>query len=424
MKIYRTPKYFYIFFLSVFILFFVKAPYASENNIPVQPAEIKASVATTLETEPSQISSSPDKIKRNSIGCILPLSGKYADFGNKALDAIMLAAGTSDKENIIPWEIIVEDSQGKPEKSKAIVENLANVKNVMVIIAISDSAEALELAKEANKWKVPIILITSKEKVTAEGEYVFQHFLTPTQQIRALVRYSVDDLNSAIFSVLHPQDEYGEELAKIFRKELTSVGGKVANIISYSKDQTDFANEISRLTGIDAISLSKRKKTAQHEKVPIDFDALFIPDSYPRIKMITSQLDYYKLKGFLLVGTSLWNSPNLLKNSAGYLEGAFFADSFFKDSSSLKTRKFVDSFFTVYKREPENIEAMAFDTSEMIFLVLDNANIKTRKDFAAGLSKIGIYNGATGIIYFNSDRVAQKTPFIIRIKDGKFEQAQ
>jgi len=130
------------------------------------------------------------------------------------------------------------------------------------------------------------------------------------------------------------------------------------------------------------------------------------------------------VKGFVLLGTSLWNSPNLLKNGAGYLEGAIFADSFFKDGSYPKTYNFVDSYSTVYKREPENIEALAFDTAGMIFSVLENTNVKTRQELAAGLAKIGIYNGATGIIYFDSDRVSQKTPFIIRIKDGKFEQVK
>jgi branched-chain amino acid transport system substrate-binding protein len=423
MTIYRTHKNIYVLFLAFFILCFVKAAAAAEISAPVPTAEIKPSIIATPKIEPSQVTSSPGTIKRNTIGCILPLSGKYADFGNKALDAVTLAAGMPDKENKTPWETIVEDSQGLPEKSKAAVANLANVKNVMAIIAITDSEEALETAKEANKWKVPIILITAKEKVTSEGDYVFQHFLTPTQQVRALVKYSVDDLNSSIFSVLYPEDEYGKELEKIFRKELVGAGGKVQKAVSYSKDQTDFADEISKLTGIDPESLSKRKKADPKEKVPVDFEALFIPDSYPRVKMITSQLDFYKLKGFLLVGTSLWNSPTLLKNGAGYLEGAVFADSFFKDALYPETRDFVDSFVTIYNRDPENIEALAFDTAGMIFSVLGNANIKTRQEFSAGLKKIGIYNGATGIIYFDSNRVAQKTPFIIKIKDGKFEQA-
>jgi branched-chain amino acid transport system substrate-binding protein len=424
MKTYRKSEIVFVLLLSVFILYFVKAAVAAENSASVAPVEIKKSIATTPEKEPPPVISSSGKVNRNAIGCVLPLSGKYADWGKKALDAIKLSAEMSDKDNKAPWEVIVEDSQGLPEKSKAAVASLANVKNVMAIIAVTETAEALETAKEANMWKVPIILITSKEKVTSAGEYVFQNFLTPSQQVRTLVKYSVDDLNCAIFSVLYPQDEYGEEMAKIFRKEVASVGGKVEKAISYNKNQTDFASEISKLTGIAVKSLPKSKKDDEQEKVSVDFEALFIPDSYSRVKMITSQLDFYNVKGFVLLGTSLWNSPNLLKNGAGYLEGAIFADSFFKDGSYPKTYNFVDSYSTVYKREPENIEALAFDTAGMIFSVLENTNVKTRQELAAGLAKIGIYNGATGIIYFDSDRVSQKTPFIIKIKDGKFEQVK
>jgi len=46
---------------------------------------------------------------------------------------------------------------------------------------------------------VPIILIASKEGVTDAGEYVFQHFLTPAQQIEALTQYALDTMNITIF---------------------------------------------------------------------------------------------------------------------------------------------------------------------------------------------------------------------------------
>jgi ABC-type branched-subunit amino acid transport system substrate-binding protein len=342
------------------------------------------------------------------------------------LDAVRLSAGIFNKENKTAWEIIAEDSQGMPEKIKAAIASLANDKHVMAIISITETAEALDAAREANKWKVPLILITSKEGVTSAGEYVFQHFLTPTQQIRALVRYSLDDLNCAIFSILYPKDDYGEEMVKIFRNEVTSAGGKVEKAIPYGVKQTDFANEISKLAGhvIKAPSKTKTDKNDDQEPAPVDFEALFIPDSYSRVKMIVSQLNFYNVKGFNLLGTSLWNSPGLLKNGAEYLEGAVFTDSFSKDGFYPETNNFVDDYRAAYKREPENIEALAFDTAGIIFTILGNQDVKTRQDFAANLIKLGIYNGATGSIYFDSDRVSQKTAFILRIKDGKLEQAK
>jgi ABC-type branched-subunit amino acid transport system substrate-binding protein len=296
----------------------------------------------------------------------------------------------------------------------------------MAIIAFTETTEAQDAAREAQKLKVPLLLITSKEGVTSAGEYVFQHFLTPTQQIRALVKYALDDLNCAIFAIMYPQDDYGEEMARVFRKEVTSIGGKVQKEIPYGKKQTDFANEINKLTGriVKPPSKTKADKNEEPEPMPVDFEALFIPDSYSIVKMIAAQLDYYNIKGFKLLGTSLWNSPALLKNGAEYMDEAIIADSFFKDGSYTETFTFVDDYHTAYKRDPENIEALAFDTAGMIFTILENENVKTRQEFIAGLTKIGIYNGATGSIYFDTNRVAQKTVFILRVKEGKLEQVK
>jgi hypothetical protein len=55
---------------------------------------------------------------------------------------------------------------------------------------------------------------------------------------------------------------------------------------------------------------------------------------------------------------------------------------------------------------------------------LENKNIQTRQEFINALIKVENYKGATGNISFGSDRVAQKTPFILRVKNGKLEQVK
>jgi branched-chain amino acid transport system substrate-binding protein len=426
MKYYQTFEKIFILLLVISALCFSKMAIADEKPAAVSPAEVKSLPAAPPETAPPAIKPPSGKLNRNALGCVLPLSGQYAAWGNKALNAILLSAKMFDKQNKTSWEVIVEDSEGLPDKTKAAIARLANDKNVMAIIAVTETSEAVDAAREANKWKVPIILITSKEGVTSAGQYVFQHFLTPTQQIKALVQYAFDDLNCAIFSVLYPNDDYGEEMVKLFRKEVTDIGGKVEKAIPYSKKETDFAEEIKKLTGraIKAKSKVNDDKNQPEEPPLVDFEALFIPDSYLRVKMITSQLDFYNVKGFKLLGTSLWHSPELLKNETSYLNEAVFTDSFFIDGFYPETTNFVDSYYAAYNRKPENIEALSFDTAGIIFSILENKNIKTRQELVAGLIKMENYNGATGNIYFDSNRVAQKTAFILKVREGKFEQAQ
>jgi ABC-type branched-subunit amino acid transport system substrate-binding protein len=426
MKFYRPLGKMFILLTVIFSLCFLKIAIADEKPVQIPNAGVKSLPAKLSDAKLPVNTLSSGKLNRNTLGCVLPLSGQYADWGNKARDAILLATEVVDEKNNPLWKVIFEDSQGLPEDTKTAIAHLANAENVMAIIAVTGGAEAMDAAREADKWKVPLILITPKEGVTSAGEYVFQNFLTPRQQIKALAKYALDDLNCAIFSALYPQDDYGKEMAKIFREEVIRLGGKVEKAIPYDINQADFREEISKLTGIK-VSAPQRKGTYQEENkdtISVDFEALFIPDSYTRAKLIASQLDFYNVKGFNLLGTSLWHSSNLLKNDAQYLEGAIFVDSFFAHSSYLETINFVEVYYKKYKREPENIEALAYDTAAIITGTLDNKEIKTREQFAAALNKVENYNGATGNFYFDSNRIAQKTAFILRVRNGQLEQVK
>ena len=366
------------------------------------------------------------KINRHAIGCVLPLSGPYAELGGKALDAILLSAKMFDERNESLWKIIARDSRGLPDDTKAAIEHLANIDNVMAIIAVSGTAEALDAAREAERLEVPLILITSREGVSLASEYVFQHFLTPTQQVRAVVNYALNNLNSAIFSALYPDDDYGEEMMKIFREEVARVGGRLERAIPYAKNKTDFTDEINKLTGNQVIAarIKAAKKTDPKKKIFIDFEALFIPDSYRRIQMISAQLAFYDVRNINLLGTSLWNSPYLLTRGAEYLEDAVFADSFFPHTFYRETNDFNDIYYTAFSRDPENIEALAYDTAAIIFNIIEKQDIQTRQRLVASLTGMENYQGVTGATSFGYDRVSRKTPFILRVKNGKLEQVR
>jgi branched-chain amino acid transport system substrate-binding protein len=397
-------------FLILFLIYSGREAQAAETP-PESSMTIRAGEAT------------PDL---HTIGCVLPLSGRYGENGNKALDAILLATGMFDEKNRTPWKIVAADSRGLPEGGPAAVAHLARTQNVVAIIAVAGAVEAMEIAQEAERWKIPIILITAKEGVTGSNRYVFQHFLTPSQQIAALTHYALNNLNCAIFSILYPKDDYGIEMVKTIREQVTRIGGKVERAIPYSKTQTDFSEEINGIVGhgIDSVKIGTANRAETKVQVSVDFEALIIPDSYQRVRMITSQLAFYDVSGFQLLGTSLWNSPDLLKTGAEYLEGAIFADSFFINGLYRESNDFVDIYYTAYSREPENIEALAYDTAGMILRSMENKDVQTREQFIAVLQQLVNYHGATGNTSFSGGRVAAKTAFILQIRNGKLEQVK
>jgi ABC-type branched-subunit amino acid transport system substrate-binding protein len=236
----------------------------------------------------------------------------------------------------------------------------------------------------------------------------------------------MDSLNCATISILYPKDDYGTEMVKYFRTEIAPLGGKVLRAVPYNKIQTDFTEEIDKVTNyaIRAEKKAHAEKTEMKVPVSLGFDAMFIPDSYRRVKMITSQLEFYDIKGIKLLGTSLWNSPELLKKNPEYLEGAVFVDSFFVNSFYPEANDFVDIYYAAYSREPESIEALAYDTAGIMISVLERKDVQSREQFVSGLRRVGNYKGATGNISFAEDRLARKTAFIIRVKNGKLEQVR
>ncbi|MRR14829.1 MAG: hypothetical protein EG826_00060 [Deltaproteobacteria bacterium] len=391
---------------------------AEEKAPQAKPAEAKAPPPVTI---PPAVSDD-----RYAVGCILPLTGRFADAGNRALDAVLLSADMFNQRSRSPWKIVVADSGETPQKMKDAVRYLADQAHVIAIAAVSGTGEAIDAAREAQTRNVPLILITSKEGVTEVGEYVFQHFLTPTQQMEALTHYALETLNVAIFSVLYPQDEYGADMVRIFRREAKAIGGKVDKIIPYSKTQTDFAEQIGKLTRNRITAQEKVYATRDEAKsrLTVDFEALFIPDSAFRVKMITSQLAFYNIKGVQILGTSLWHSPELLKKGTDYLDGAVFADSFFVNGLLPETNDFVDVYYSAYRREPDNTEALSYDTMGIMLSVLEDPRIKTRTDFRKGLLAVTGFRGVTGSVSFRGNRVAQKDAFILKVENGKFIQVR
>jgi ABC-type branched-subunit amino acid transport system substrate-binding protein len=411
-----------------------KKPDAKAQAVPAagalpgdrEPAGVKPAEEKYSESE-KQVPPAPAVVShRNKIGCILPLSGRFAEAGNKALDAILLSADLFNPRHPVPWKIIVTDSGESQYGMEKAVAYLADQAHVTAIVAIAGSSEAPAAAIEAEKRKVPLILITSREGITEGRDYVFQHFLTPTQQMQAIARYSLDHLNVAIFSILYPKDDYGDEMVRLFRREIQKVGGKVNKAISYTKAQTDFSEQIGQLTGQKLERSGKSFATPQEARTRmlIDFEALFIPDSHLRLKMITSQLAFYDVKGFRILGTSLWHSPDLLKKGTEYLEGAIFADSFLVNGFLPETNDFVDVYYSAFRREPENIEALAYDTMEIVLGILEDDKVKSREDFVQSLLGVDRYQGATGMVSFRGNHVARKNAFIIKIQNGKLEQVK
>ena len=64
---------------------------------------------------------------RYTIGCLLPLSGPYRYYGNKALNGVELALNKFSSQNSSPYiKVIIKDTESDPVKTVRAVKELFN----------------------------------------------------------------------------------------------------------------------------------------------------------------------------------------------------------------------------------------------------------------------------------------------------------
>jgi ABC-type branched-subunit amino acid transport system substrate-binding protein len=408
-----------------------------------------------------------------SVGCVLPLSGPYAIFGQRALNGIELALNQiAQGGDGIPYTIIVKDSRSDAGATTQAVDEL-DQKRVGAILGPMSAAETA--AANANTRGIPILVLTQRIGVADIGPYVLRNFITPQMQVRSLVSFAVEELGARRFAILYPDENYGWRYMNLFWDQVITHGGVVNAVEPYDPDGTDFAEPIKKLAGlfydipkdldrqsktrvpialpdlifqsvpenrellvdplerISGIPLERKSIDAIVRRNPgrddqwhpkVDFDAVFIPDAPKKAGLVIPQLAYYDIRDVHLLGTNLWNSKALLQMSGDYMKDTLITDAFFAQSQSEAVKQFVSDFQNAYDNTPGIIEALAYDSAMMVFKTMRETATDSRRDLKEALLGIDDFEGVSGRTGFAANGEAQKEFQMIRIKRGRFVQVQ
>lgn len=371
--------------------------------------------------------------KKHVIGCILPFSGKHAIYGQKLLHGIELALDEfNSSTDAIPLTLIVKDSKADPLISKKAVEDLVYQEGAIAIIGPLLGSPAKAASKKAEKLRVPIITLTQREDIAGTGKYVFRNFLTPSLQVKTLTTYAIETRGLNRFVILYPQNIYGEKFMDLFWNEVDIHNREVLQILSYEEDQTDFGDVIKEMVKLPPFDekrevMVEEVTEGEEKKEPkpiIDFDAIFIPDSYKKIGLIASQLAFYDVKGVCLLGTNLWNSPQLPKMAGNFLQESIFVDSFFQGSSFPFVKKFIADFKLTFGEEPGTLEAHSYDITSLIIYLLNDKQVNSRKNLKDELLKVKYFPGVTGITSFSPSGEVEKTLYFLTVRGGRVMECQ
>ncbi len=386
---------------------------------------------------------------RNTIGCLLPLTGKYAIFGQRALTGIQLAIQELSKKYSTQFKIIIKDTQADPQKA---IEGVRQLHRENVVGIVGPLLTVNEAGFEAEKLKIPMIALTQKSDFPLQGDYLFANFITPQMQVRTLGTYLFADLGIKKVAILYPDETYGRTYMTLFWDIVDEYSGEVVGVESYDGEKTDFTEPIQKLTGeyypmpdvlkpdpietqtgdllIDAGNtdfiednmgnIRDEEEKEDEEKIQIDFEALFIPDSPSKINLILPQLAFNDAKDMYLVGTNLWHHKSLLKDSKGYNKNTIITDGFFDNSQNSFTALFTKDYERLFNARPKFLEAISFDTASILFLTAMDETIASRKMLKDALQSQRIFEGVTGNTVFDQNGTAHRDLFLMTIRNGKF----
>lgn len=379
-------------------------------------------------------------VEKGVLGCLLPLSGPFAIYGQEVLNGIQLGLGIfTGPATGQSLELIIKDTRGTEQGAVFGVEELAKEEKVMAIIGPLASKPTVAAAKKAQELGVPIITLTQKQDITAHGEMVFRNFLTPSREVKRLLEKVVNDMGLNRFAILYPDNTYGRFLTGLFWDEVERVGAEIRAVESYSPEQTDFAVEIKKMVGLhhprpawvqqtliqkrsmEWENLMEEEQNIGEEPEPIvDFDAVFVPDNPQQVALIAPQFPFHNIFDVLFLGTSLWQSPELIETAGDYVQGAIFPSGFFTKVESNGVREFVQLYRENFESEPGILAASGYDTIRFIKKVLDGEVIRTRRDFQSRLSESDGFYGVTGKISFDQEGEVEKEPILLTISGKRF----
>jgi branched-chain amino acid transport system substrate-binding protein len=347
------------------------------------------------------------------LGCILPLQGKAASFGKRALQGLQLAIGAFQPQRGFRVRLIIWDSQGDPARAREGVRVLSKKRHVIAIIGPLLSHTTAAAVQEAEEQRVPLITLSPLQGIAHKGEYIFQNSLTHASQAKTLVNYAFNELGLRTYAILYPRDAYGLTFRKFFQQEVERWGGEVVATASYADDQTDFGDLIKEM-----VKYEPPQEPQEKPKPIINFEAIFVPDDFKKINLIIPQLAYYDIIEVQLLGTNGWDSPEVIRDSGKFVEGAVFVDGFFKDSPLPVVRSFVMDFEDTFRFSPTLLDALSFDTATFILRTISSRGTFSRE---ALLSFRG-YAGVTGFRGFTADGEGIRNLFLLTVSEGKIRQ--
>lgn len=378
----------------------------------------EASASSAPKPPPSATPAPPAGETQESvitIGVVLPLTGRFAKFGEESLNGVLLAAGVfeaSPPPGTSTIRLLMRDTGSGPEAAGAAVAELAADPSVIAVIGPLLAEESESAASVAENASLPLLTLSAKAGPAAPGTHVFRFGATAHAEAEALAEYTIKVQGLNRFGVLYPEDAYGRGLRDLFEQAVQARGATVKYAIGYEPHTRDLSGPVREVLGPPG-----------KPGVAPSIDALFVPDTREKGALAAQALAAAGAGRVRLLGTRGWQSPDLLRLGGTAIEGAIFTEPFDPGSSSPTVTDFSRRYHMSHGRTPDVMAAQAYDATRVLLAALPPGST-SRQELEERIRHVHGYPGASGSITLQEDGSVTKTPALRGVRGGRIIELQ
>lgn len=334
-----------------------------------------------------------------AIGVLLPLSGRFGDYGKRIKEGIELAVQSHTSPDV-GVRLVYSDTAGDPQVAANNYENLVKTEGVSVVLGplLAETTEVV--AAEAELLGVPIVAFTRKSGIPELSPSVFRLGATAKNQLEELVSFVIASQRVRRFGIVFPDDNSGKELWLAFKNAVSREGMQVVGEYSYVPgDEESFRGAVSkmRFTGVGAIFVAENLEKA-----------------WTGLEMI-KKLDMPEV---LILGPTLWDDAVMLRGFGDLVEGAIYVTPYF----ALSERPEIVAFRTEYKdrygHEADLLSAQAYDAAKLILNLVDKDS-RSGTLFRKRLMVAKDFQGVTGKLLMTDSGEIYRKMSVIKVINGE-----
>ncbi len=330
------------------------------------------------------------------VGFIGPMTGDYANYGDLiskgALVAIEEKNATGGIAGKIPVELIIEDSEGDPQKGLAGIEKLSSSDRVVALLGPVFTGVSFAVGERVQAEGILMVTPSGTHKdITEIGDYVFRTVASDGLQGEVSGHYFYDELGVRDLGVLYIKNDYSQGLYEGTKESFESRGGKVTIAETGNIGDKDFKTQLTKIRSANP-------------------DAIYIPNYTAEMAQILEQASQLGIT-IPFVSSDGFSNPEIYDLAGAYTDGVIYiGPTQVEESEAYKN--FVAKYRSTWGFAPDSFATNAYDAANILFEALEKVYADTgrfdRKAVRDAFAATVDYPGVTGLVNFaeNGDLVA------------------